>query len=127
MVKRKGSVVQRINDGLTIGRLAAGIVGVSALFGAVWGLDQHFETRADSDAHAKKDDQRSAWTNYGLRNNRLEYLADKQAECDQRKLVAQLSAVDSALCARFEAQFSSVGKEVADLKNEAMKGNKEKP
>lgn len=119
-MKRKQTMMERVNEGLTVGKLAAALVGIGALFAFVWGFDARYETRSDAETT-------SSWLRYGIRNNRLEYLNDRTAECDQKKLTKTMSDNDAVLCARYELQAGTVGKEVADLKSTAQGARKEKP
>jgi hypothetical protein len=119
---------------LTWGRMAA-IVGILAgLVGAVptfWALSDHYMNRAEIKdalkAHADHDASVQTWNQYGFAVNRLDYLDDKQAECDAKRMTQpKLAAADAAMCARYEAKQKSKQAEAADLKTKAMEATKEK-
>lgn len=113
-MNKKRTWVDKANEHLTIETIGKTVVGVAALFAAIWGFEAHYETRKDAEIA-------QAWTRYSLRNNRLEYLSDKQAECDQYRAAGTLSGVPANLCERYKTQIENVTKEVADLKTDATK------
>jgi hypothetical protein len=78
-------------------------------------------------AHADHDASVQTWNQYGVAVNRLDYLDDKQAECDAKRMTQpKLAAADAAMCARYEAKQKSKQAEAADLKAKAMEATKEK-
>lgn len=119
---------------LTWGRLAGIGAGILALIAAVptfWALSDHYMNRAEVEralkAHADHDMGVQAWNQFGFASNRLEYLDDKQAECDAKRMTsAKLSPADAAMCARYESKFKSKAAEAADLKAKALEATKEK-
>lgn len=120
---------------LTWGRLAAIVTTLLAIAGGVpiwWTISDHWMNRAEIQtamkAHADHDASVQAWNQFGFAQNRLDYLGDKQAECDAKKMTSEkLPAVDAAICARYEAQFKTKQGEASDLKARAMESTKEKP
>jgi hypothetical protein len=78
--------------------------------------------------HVAHDVSIQSWNTYGFAANRLEYLDDKQAECDAKRMTSpKLSPADAAICARYEAKYKSKDQEAKDLKAKAMETTKEKP
>lgn len=121
---------------LTWGRLAAIVgvfVGVAGTVPVYWTISDHWMNRQEVEkamkAHADHDNGVQAWNQYGFAANRLEYLDDKQAECESKKLVNKglLAPDDAAICARYEAKYKSKQTEANDLKAKAMESTKEKP
>jgi hypothetical protein len=126
---------------LTVGRITA-ILGILAGIPALWTIGGHYmnkdeiekaiaENRTTTEKeikdHITHDVSVQAWNQYLFSANRLEYLDDKQAECDAKRLAhPQLDPADAAICARYEAKYKSKTQEAADLKSEAMKTTKEK-
>jgi hypothetical protein len=119
---------------LTWGRLAAIGGALLALVAAVptfWALSDHYMNRAEIEksmkSHADNDARVQSWNQYGFAANRVEYLDDKQAECEAKKMTsAKLTPVDAALCSRFDAKLKTKQTEAADLKAKAMEATKEK-
>jgi hypothetical protein len=120
---------------LTWGRIA-GIIGtLAALVAAVpvfWALSDHYMNRAEIEkalkTHADHDASIQQWNSYGFAANRVEYLDDKMAECEAKKMMTQkLPAVDAALCTRYDSKFKTKQAEAADLKSKAMESTKERP
>jgi hypothetical protein len=119
---------------LTWGRLAAIVTTLFTLAGGIpliWSFSDHWMNRQEIQtamkAHADHDASIQSWNQYGFAANRLEYLDDRQAECDAKKLVVkELSIEDASICARYKAKYDVKQKEAADLKAEAMKTTKEK-
>ena len=119
---------------LTWGRLAAIIGTLLALVAAVptfWALSDHWMNRGEVEkamkAHADHDAGVQTWNQYGFASNRIEYLDDKQAECDAKRMTQpKLGPADSAICARYETKLKSKTIEAADLKTKAIEATKEK-
>jgi hypothetical protein len=119
---------------LTYKRLAAIVGALVALGGAVpayWTISDHWMNRAEVkdlvQKHSDHDNGVQMWNQYGFAVNRLDYLDDKAAECDAKKMTQpKLAAADAAMCARYEAKQQSKAKEAADLKAKAMEATKEK-
>jgi hypothetical protein len=120
---------------LTWGRLAGIVtvlVGLIASVPVYWTISDHWMNRAEVEkamkSHADHDASVQSWNQYGFAANRLEYLDDKQAECDAKKMVnATLKADEAAMCARYESKYKSKQTEANDLKAKAMDTTKEKP
>lgn len=119
---------------LTWARLGGIILGLVSLAGAVplyWTISDHWMNRAEIQtamkAHAEHDAGIQAWNQFGFAQNRLDYLGDKQAECDAKRMVEdKLPTVDAAICARYEAQLKSKQTEANELRAKAMETTKEK-
>jgi hypothetical protein len=119
---------------LTWGRIVGIVSVLLALVAAVptfWALSDHYMNRAEIQtalkSHADHDVSIQSWNQYGFAVNRLDYLDDKQAECDAKKMTQpKLAAADAAMCARYEAKQQSKAKEAAELKAKAMEATKEK-
>jgi hypothetical protein len=119
---------------LTWGRIAA-IVGVLvAMIGAVptfWALSDHYMNRVEIEkaikVHADHDASIQSWNSYGFAANRLEYLDDKQAECEAKRMMkSKLDPVDAALCTRYESKLKTKQQEANDLKSKALETTKER-
>lgn len=119
---------------LTLGRLVGIITVLAAIIGAFpayWTISDHWMNRAEIEkamkAHADHDAGVQTWNQYGFAANRVEYLDDRQAECDAKKMTqAKLGPADAAICARYEAKFKAKTQEANDLKAKAMESTKEK-
>ena len=120
---------------LTWGRLAAVVTLLLALAGGVpvwWTISDHWMNRAEIEkalkSHADHDSGVQAWNQYGFAANRLEYLDDKAAECDAKKMTQEkLSPADAAICTRYESKYKTKQQEANDLKAKALEATKEKP
>jgi hypothetical protein len=110
-------IVDRLNESLTVANLAKALGACGIIAGSIMGVISYFVTH-------KEFNVTTAWVKYDIRNNRLEYLNDKQYECDQKKIVGQLITLDQVLCAHYESQHTQVGAEVADLKAKAGEASK---
>lgn len=80
--------------------------------------------------HVAHDAGVQAWNQYslaaGLAANRVEYLDDKQAECDAKAMVAKsVTGPDKIICERVAKRLSAKNAEVVDLKAKAMEATKE--
>jgi len=85
-------------------------------------IDKKMKDHADHDASVQK------WNQFGFAANRLEYLDDKVAECDAKKMVStKLAPDEAAICARYDSKQKSKTTEAADLKTQALKSTEEKP
>ncbi len=119
---------------LTWGRLAGIATVLVALIGAVptyWTISDHWmnrdEIKAAMKTHADHDASVQTWNQYGFAANRLEYLDDKAAECDAKRMTtAKLAPADAAICARYETKQKAKAAEAADLRAKAMEATKEK-
>jgi hypothetical protein len=119
---------------LTWGRIAGIVSVLLALVAAVptfWALSDHYMNRAEikdaMKAHADHDASVQMWNQYGFAANRLDYLDDKQAECDAKRMTQpKLAAADAAMCARYESKAKSKAAEAQDLKAKALEAGKEK-
>jgi hypothetical protein len=144
-VKKRQSASKRVawpepghQDGgefrLTWGRLAGIITLLIAMFAAVptfWALSDHWMNRGEIEkamkTHAEHDAGVQTWNSYGFAANRVEYLDDKQAECDAKKMTqAKLIPADAAMCARYETKLKAKTLEAAELKSKAVESTKEK-
>lgn len=110
-----------------IGTIAAAL----AIFPAIWTFSDHWMNRSEIEkamkSHADNDARDKAWTQYGFASNRIEYLDDKQAECDAKRMTqSKLAPADLAICTRFEAKLKAKSSEAADLKAKALEASKEK-
>jgi hypothetical protein len=109
-----------------------GAIGLAlAAFPAFWTFSDHWMNRAEIEkamkSHADHDSGVQTWNQYGFAANRIEYLDDKQAECDAKKMVrSKLTPDDAAICARYETKLKAKTLEAADLKTKAMDSTKEK-
>jgi hypothetical protein len=93
----------------------------------VW-VVSFFVFKSDFVAHVQHEAATQAWNQYGFAANRLEYLDDKNAECDSKRMVApKLAPVDAAICSRYEAKLKTKVQEAADLKTKASEASKETP
>ena len=133
---------------LTWGRLAA-IAAVLAAIPSIWAIGGHYmnkdeitqaldvnkkiidENKKASDkalaAHADHDNGVQAWTNYNFAANRVEYLEDRAAECEAKKIgTPKLSAADVAICSRYDTKLKIKTEEAANLKAKAADAVKEK-
>lgn len=110
------------------GTLAAMVTVIGALGGLVVWVFGFLATEKELKDHVLHDMGVQQWNQYGFAANRLEYLDDKQAECDAKKLVnaGKLSADDAAICARYESKYKTKAQEANDLKSKAMETTKEK-
>lgn len=119
---------------LTWGRLAAIVgvfVGVAGSVPVYWTISDHWMNRVEIEkamkAHADHDNGVQAWTQVGLAANRADYLEDRQAECDAKRMTAtKLDPVDAAICTRYESKLKAKQQELVDLKAKAMEASKEK-
>lgn len=120
---------------MTWGRLTA-ILGtlltLMLLFPAYWAISDHWMNRIEIEKkikdHADHDAGVQSWNAYGFAANRVEYLDDKKAECEAKRMVAQkLPPIDAALCTRYEDKLKAKSSEAADLKTKALETTKEKP
>ena len=113
----------------TWGTLAAMATVVGACGGLVVWIFGFLVTEKEFKDHVAHDASIQAWNTYGFAANRLEYLDDKQAECDSKKLVnkGQLAPDEAAICARYEAKYKSKDQEAKDLRAKAMETTKERP
>jgi hypothetical protein len=110
------------------GTLAAIATVVGALGGLVVWVFGFLATERELKDHTVHDASVQAWNLYGFAANRLEYLDDKQAECDAKKMTqAKLEPIDAAICTRYEAKLKTKQTEAADLKSKALETTKEKP
>jgi hypothetical protein len=120
---------------LTWGRLSAIITALLAIAGGVpiwWTISDHWMNRQEivkaMKDHADHDASVQAWNQFGFAQNRAEYLGDRQAECDAKRMTQEkLSPADAAICARYESQLKAKTAEASDLKAKAMETTKEKP
>lgn len=121
---------------LTWGRLAAIVATLVGLVGSVpiyWTISDHWMNRAEIQtamkAHAEHDAGVQQWNQYGFAANRLEYLDDKGAECEAKRLAhpGKLDPADASICARYEVKLKAKTAEAADLKTKAMEATKERP
>lgn len=119
---------------LTWGRLAGIatiLLGLVAAVPTFWALSDHYMNRTEIEkamkAHAEHDAGVQTWNQYGFAANRLEYLDDKAAECDAKRMTTkQMAPADAAICARYEAKQKAKAAEAADLKAKALDATKEK-
>jgi hypothetical protein len=119
---------------VTIGRLIAVGSFLIALVGFIplwWTISDHWMNRVEIEKklkdHSDHDASVQAWNMYNFAQNRAEYLDDRQAECDAKKMVQEkLGTADAAVCARYAAKLEAKQKEVADLKAKAQETTKEK-
>jgi hypothetical protein len=107
------------------------LASIATVLGVIGGLVVwvfgYLVTRADFVAHVQHDAGVQAWNQFGFAANRLEYLDDKQAECDAKKMTqTKMSSVDTALCTRYEGKYKTKTAEAADLKAKALEATKEK-
>ena len=110
------------------GTLAAMATVVGAMGGLVVWVFGFLATERELKDHMTHDISVQAWNTYGFAANRLEYLDDKQAECDAKRMTSpKLSPADAAICARYEAKYKSKDQEAKDLKAKAIDTTKEKP
>lgn len=111
---------------------AIGTVGLAlAAFPAFWTFSDHWMNRAEIEkamkSHADHDASDQAWNRFGFAANRIEYLDDKNAECEAKRMVrSKLAADDAAICARYDAKLKAKTAEAADLKTKAIDSTKEK-
>ncbi len=110
-----------------IGTVAAAL----GIFPAIWTFTDHWMNRAEIEkalkAHADADARTQTWNQYGFAANRIEYLDDKQAECEAKKMTqSKLPPVDAVICTRYETKLKAKSAEAADLKAKAMDASKEK-
>jgi hypothetical protein len=110
-------LVDRLNESLTVANLAKALAACGVIAGSIMGVVSFFVTH-------KEFNVTTAWVKYDIRNNRLEYLNDKQYECDQKKVQGPLITFDQVLCAHYESQRNQVGAEVATLKDKAGEAGK---
>jgi hypothetical protein len=126
---------------LTWGRIAA-LAGVLAAIPSIWAIGGHYMNKeeivqamqtnkdvADKalKAHADHDASVQAWNQYGFAANRVEYLEDKAAECEAKRIASpKLTPADSAICARYETKLKTKQQEASDLKSKANESTKEK-
>ncbi len=80
--------------------------------------------------HAAHDSGVQAWNQYnlaaGLAANRVEYLDDRQAECDAKAMTSKaMPSADKIVCERIAKKLQSKNQEVVDLKAKAMEATKE--
>jgi hypothetical protein len=119
---------------ITWGRLAA---FVSIFFTAVggvplyWTISDHWMNRQEIEKkmkdHADHDNGVQAWNSYNFAANRLEYLDDRNAECDAEQMVKQKLSPDRvAICARYQAKYKAKVDETNNLKQKAQEATKEK-
>lgn len=119
---------------ITWGRLAAIIGVIIAMIGSVptfWALSDHWMNRAEVEkamkSHAEHDAGVQTWNQYGFAANRVEYLDDKQAECEAKQMTQpKLAPADFAMCERFKTKLKAKTTEAADLKAKAIESTKEK-
>jgi hypothetical protein len=78
--------------------------------------------------HSDHDNAVQSWNTYQFAANRLEYLDDKKAECDAKRIVnPKLRADEAAICSRYESKYQTKAQEAIDLKSKAQETTKEKP
>lgn len=118
-----------------IGAVAAAL----AIFPAWWTFANHWMNRAEVEEtaaklakdlkdHKEHDANVQSWNQYGFAANRVEYLADKQAECEAKQMTApKLAPYDVAMCSRYQQQMKLKTDEATNLKSKAMEAGKEKP
>ena len=115
-------------EGLNWGTLASVATVLGVLGGLVVWVFGFLATKADFVAHVQHDAGVQQWNQYGFAANRLEYLDDKQAECEAKQMVnTKLKADEAAMCARYAAKLKSKQTEATDLKAKAMESVKERP
>ncbi|MGH7490700.1 MAG: hypothetical protein ACREMY_34560 [bacterium] len=110
-----------------IGVLVSAIVAVPTF----WTISDHWMNRGEIEkalkTHADHDAGVQQWNQYGFASNRVEYLDDKAAECDAKRLVkSRLDPVDAATCARYEAKLKTKTDEANELRAKAMEATKER-
>jgi hypothetical protein len=110
------------------GTLAAMVTVVAALGGLVVWVFGFLATEREFKAHLDHDNGVQQWNQYGFAANRLEYLDDKGAECEAKRLAhpGKLDPADASICARYEVKLKAKTAEAADLKTKAMEATKEK-
>lgn len=128
---------------LTWGRIAI-IAAVLAAIPSIWAIGGHYMNKeeiqsamqANKDAsdkalksHADHDNGVQAWTSYNFAANRLEYLEDRQAECDAKNLAHPkgVDPADAVICERYRTKYKSKVEEAAKLRADAAAATKEKP
>jgi heme/copper-type cytochrome/quinol oxidase subunit 1 len=127
-----------------------GVAAALAIFPAWWTFANHWMNRAEVEDTAAKlakqtkdaqdkmeqeltehkahDANVQSWNQYGFASNRVEYLADKQAECEAKQMTTpKLPPYDVAMCARYQQQMKLKTDEALSLKAKAMDAGKEKP
>jgi hypothetical protein len=78
--------------------------------------------------HKAHDAGVQSWNSYGFAANRVDYLSDKQAECEAKQMtMPKLAPYDVAMCARYAQQMKLKSDEAAGLKAKAMASTQEKP
>lgn len=119
---------------MTWGRLSAIVGIIAAMVAAVptyWTISDHWMNRQEIQKamkdHAEHDNGVQSWNSYGFAANRVEYLDDKIAECDAKKMTqTKMTPVDVAICSRYEAKYKIKTDEAATLKSKALEQTKEK-
>jgi hypothetical protein len=117
----------------TMGKLIAAIASIAAAMAIVpvyWTISDHWmnreEIKKEMKSHADNDARVQTWNQYGFAANRIDYLDDKQAECDIRKALGKLAPLEAAICSRYEAKLKIKTAEAMDLKSKAVDASKEK-
>src|SRR6516225_1526677 len=113
---------------LTWGRLAAIIGLVLTVAGGIpvfWTISDHWMNRAEIEKkmkdHSDHDNGVQAWNAYNFAANRLDYLDDRNAECDAEQMVKQKLTPDRvAICARYQAKYKAKLDEANALKQKAQ-------
>ncbi len=112
-----------------IGAIAS-VAAAMAIVPVYWTISDHWMNRTEIEkamkSHAENDARDKAWTQSGFAANRVDYLDDKQAECDIRKALGKLAPLDADICSRYEAKLKIKTAEAMDLKARAMEASKEK-
>ena len=127
-----------------------GIATALAIFPAWWTFANHWMNRTEVEQtaatlaaatkaaqdkmekdlkdHKEHDANVQSWNQYGFAANRVEYLADKQAECEAKAMtMPKLPPYDVAMCSRYQQQMKLKTDEATSLKAKAMDAGKEKP
>lgn len=123
-----GRTVMDHPRGLNWGTLASIAVVLGTIGGLVVWVFGFLATKSSLDDHIKHDSGVQSWNQYGFAANRLEYLGDKQAECESKQMtMPKLPPYDVAMCNRYQLQMKQKNDEAASLKSKAMETTKEKP
>lgn len=126
------SVARTVMDhprSLNWGTLASVAVVLGTLGGLVVWVFGFLATKGSLNDHIKHDASVQSWNQYGFASNRVEYLDDKAAECEAKKITqaSKLSAADASICARYDTKLKAKTVEAAALKEKAMEAGKEAP
>lgn len=99
-----------------VATVASVVVGLPAYFGA----DSLWETKKEAALHAERDEARSAWTQFGFADIRSQFLDDHVFECNLKRGAGKLTAVETAVCARHDANLVATMQLATELKKEAL-------